>query len=130
MKILMNFCRDLHINVDVELSESNAPTAQKQVKEMENMCKDLAILLTHANEIQKKYYDQQHKFMMFQIGNKVLMQAKNFCMIQPSHKLDHRQLGPFTIIDAWGKQAYKLKLLLQYKMIHSVFHVVLLKLYH
>jgi hypothetical protein len=58
------------------------------------------------------------------------VQAKNIRLLQLSRKLDHWQLGPFPIIDAWGKQAYKLKLTPQYKAIHPVFHVSLLEPYH
>ena len=68
--------------------------------------------------------------MSFKIGDEVWLQVKNIHMLQPSHKLDYWQLSPFTIIDVWGKQAYKLKLLHQYKAIHSVFHVLLLESYH
>lgn len=45
-------------------------------------------------------------------------------------KLDHQQLGPFTIINIVGKQSYKLQLPLLYSQIHSMFHVSLLEPYH
>jgi transposase InsO family protein len=129
MEALMAFRGDLRINVSAELPEGNAPSAQERVKEMEEMRKDLITLLAHANETQKKYYDQKHKPMSFRIGDRVMVRAKNFRMIRPSRKLDHRQLGPFTIVDAWGKQAYKLKLTPQFGAIHPVFHVALLEPY-
>ena len=45
-----------------------------------------------------------------------------------SRKLDWKQLGPFTIIECIGTQAYRLELPKSMK-IHPVFHVVLLERY-
>jgi len=59
-----------------------------------------------------------------------MLRAKNIRTIRPNVKLDHRQLGPFTIIDAWGQQAYKLSLPPRYKRLHPVFYVSLLEPYH
>jgi len=68
--------------------------------------------------------------MIFKIGDQVMLRTKNIRTLRPSRKLDRRQEGPFTIIDAWGKQAYKLSLPPQFKGIHPVFHVPLLEPFH
>jgi len=68
--------------------------------------------------------------MAFQVGDKVFLRSKNIRTLRPHKKLDHRQLGPFTIIDAWGKQAYKLNLPPRYGRLHPVFHVSLLEPCH
>ena len=45
-------------------------------------------------------------------------------------KLDHQQLGPFTIINTVGKQSYKLQLSLLYRQLHPTFHISLLEPYY
>lgn len=79
---------------------------------------------------QKAQYDKCHQPKTFQVGDQVILNAKNIRRLRPSKKIDDRYLGPFTIIDAWGKQAYKLDLPEQYGEIHPVFHVNLLEPYH
>ena len=59
-----------------------------------------------------------------------MLYTKNIHMMQFSWKLNHYQIRSLRIINAWDKQAYKLNLLSWYRIIHSVFHVFLLKLYH
>jgi hypothetical protein len=68
--------------------------------------------------------------MAFKIGDQVALRTKNIRRIRPSGKLDSRYGGPFTIIDTWGKNAYKLSLPPQFKGIHPVFHVSLLEPYY
>ncbi|KFY66624.1 hypothetical protein V496_01957, partial [Pseudogymnoascus sp. VKM F-4515 (FW-2607)] len=46
-----------------------------------------------------------------------------------SRREGHRWLGPYEILERIGKQAYRLKLPLQYRAIHDVFHVSLLERY-
>ena len=66
--------------------------------------------------------------MSFQIGDKVLLRSVNIRTLHPKKKkIDHRQLGPFTISAKKGKQAYQLDLPAKYKAIHATFHVSLLE---
>ena len=58
-----------------------------------------------------------------------MLSAKNIRTKRPAKKLDHRFLGPFSIEEAVGKQAYRLKLPQTYSRIHPVFHVSLLEPY-
>ena len=59
----------------------------------------------------------------------MLLSSKNIRLSRPSKKLDNRFLGPFRIIEAIGKQVYRLDLPKAYSRIHPVFHVSLLELY-
>jgi hypothetical protein len=127
---LMGFRGDMRVDVEAELPESYAPKAEEHAKRLEDVRRTLEGTLVKAVEAQKRYYDRKHEPMMFRIGDMVMLRAKNIRTIRPNRKLDHRQLGPFKIIDAWGKQAYKLSLPPQYKDIHPVFHVSLLEPYH
>ena len=80
---------------------------------------------------QQKAYNQKHKPRRFQMGDQVLLAAKNLRQLRPSKKLADRHLGPFEIIGIIGThgQAYKLRLPSSYR-IHPVFHVSLLEPYH
>ena len=67
--------------------------------------------------------------MFFKIKNMIMIRMKNFCMIKSCCKLNYCQLRSFSIINAWEKQVYKLKLSFQFRNIYLIFHISLLKLY-
>ncbi|MBW0491759.1 hypothetical protein O181_031474 [Austropuccinia psidii MF-1] len=48
--------------------------------------------------------------------------------MRPTKKPSERLLGPFEVIKKIGSHAYHLKLPLQWKLVHPVFHVSLLEL--
>lgn len=77
-----------------------------------------------------KQYNKHHINKSFQIGDEVYLQAKNIKTIRPNVKLDHQQLGPFTILNTVGNQLYKLQLPLLYQQLHLMFHISLLELHH
>ena len=61
-------------------------------------------------------------------GQKVWLLRRHISTRRPSSKLDVRRLGPYPIVEAVGKSAYKL-LLPRSMTIHPVFHVSLLELH-
>ncbi|MBW0535350.1 hypothetical protein O181_075065 [Austropuccinia psidii MF-1] len=63
----------------------------------------------------------------FQPGNKVWLASKNIKTTIPTKKLSERWLGPFEVLKKAGSHAYHLKLPLQWKSVHPVFHVSLLE---
>jgi hypothetical protein len=127
---LMGFRGDLRIDIEAEPQIGNAPRAIEHVERLKEIREMLEDSLVKASAAQKKYYDRRHQPITFAVGDKVMLRAKNIRTLRPSVKLDHRQLGPFTIIDAWGQKAYKLSLPPRYKRLHPVFHVSLLEPYH
>ena len=54
--------------------------------------------------------------------------ASNITSQRPNKKLDHKQYGPFSVLERIGSHAYRLALPETMK-IHDVFHVSLLKKY-
>ena len=60
----------------------------------------------------------------FKPGDRVLLDASVIHTDQPSKKLDSLHLGPFRVITAVGKAAYKLELPPSLKRLHPVFPVV------
>lgn len=61
----------------------------------------------------------------FQPGDLVWLKFKNIKSLRPCRKLDYKNGGPFKILEAIGKYAYKLELPKTLK-VHPVFHVSLL----
>ena len=74
-----------------------------------------------------KQYNKYHIDKSFRIGDEIYLQVKNIKTIRLNVKLDHWQLGPFTIINTVGKQSYKLQLPPLYGQLHPTFHVSLLE---
>jgi len=65
---------------------------------------------------------------MFNLGNKVFLDASDIQTMHPSQKLSHQWLGPFVVEQQIGPMAYRLKLPYWMKQLHSVFNVVKLTL--
>ncbi|EKG09077.1 Chromo domain/shadow [Macrophomina phaseolina MS6] len=67
--------------------------------------------------------------MHFNIGQPVLLSARNIRTKRPCKKLDNRYLGPFRILEKIGPQAYRLDLPQSMSRLHNVFNVALLEAY-
>lgn len=80
-----------------------------------------------AQEAQAKYYNTHHKAKTYAPGDKVHLSMKNIKLQQPSKKLSPKFLGPFVIVEAVGKSAYKLDLPHSMRRLHPVFNVSLLE---
>ncbi|MBW0550972.1 hypothetical protein O181_090687 [Austropuccinia psidii MF-1] len=64
----------------------------------------------------------------FQAGDKVWLASKNIKTTRTTKKLSERWFKPFEVLKKVGSHTYHLKLPLQWKSVHPVFHVSLLKL--
>jgi len=67
-----------------------------------------------------------HPDPVIEPGDKVWLKSKNIRTTRPSNKLDHKQIGPYTILEKVGSRAYKLDLPASVKL-HPVFHISLLE---
>jgi hypothetical protein len=63
----------------------------------------------------------------YRVNDKVWLSTKNLRTERPSKKLDHKQVGPFKILEKIGQAAYRLDLPASMKC-HDVFHTSLLRL--
>jgi hypothetical protein len=74
-----------------------------------------------------KYYDQHHQPQpSYEVGDEVLLNAKNIRTVRPTRKLAPKLYGPFHILAKIGKSAYRLELQSRWR-IHNVFHTSLLE---
>ncbi len=62
--------------------------------------------------------------------DKVLLQSINICMLHSKKKINYKQLKSFRILKKINMQTYKLELFERYDVIHSIFHISLLKFWH
>src|ERR1700722_19489428 len=63
----------------------------------------------------------------FPISSKVWLNAKNIKTKRPAKKFDHKNLGPFEVIEKISSHAYRLRLPNSMKALHPVFSINLLK---
>jgi hypothetical protein len=98
-----------------------------RLKGMAEMRAKLEENLRNAVARQAAYYDKRHVPTEFHVGQEVLLSTKNLTSWRPNKKFDLKYDGPFKIVEAVGKQAYRLRLPKTFSKIHPVFHVSLLK---
>ena len=85
--------------------------------------------LEQTREVMKKYYDQQATPQPdIDIGDLVMLNAKNIRTKRPTKKLSPRLYGLFKGLEKRGNRAFKLNISPRWK-IHPVFHVSLLEPY-
>ena len=83
----------------------------------------------NAAIIQTRYYDKKHMSKNYRAENKILLNLKNITSNQFVKKLNYKFYDSFEIKKSIEKQFYKLKLFKNFRSIHNVFHVFLLKFY-
>jgi hypothetical protein len=110
-----------------ERSNIETPATKERARETAKKRAQMEMLLAKAAEDQAKYYNLKHTPMTYNVGDKVLLNAKNIISTRPSKKLDYKYYGSYEITESIGKQAYRLKLSSLLKGIHNVFHVSLLE---
>ncbi len=79
----------------------------------------------HAQEQQKRAYDKGIKSRSYVLDEKVWLNSK-YIKTKRNKKLKNKFFGPFRVFHVVGKQVYKLKLPIKWK-IHNVFYVSLLE---
>ena len=85
--------------------------------------------LEQTREVMKKYYDQRATAQPdIDLGDLVMLNAKNIRSKRPTKKLSPRLCGPFKVLEKQGNRAFKLDILPRW-IIHPDFHVSLLEPY-
>ena len=115
----------LHFNQVVSQS-SSVPASDDFIQQLQSLHEEIKSEVSLAQQQQAIYYNQHHRpTPEYKINDFVFLSARNISTIRPSKKLDHKNLGPFKILDRIGSHAYRLDLPSSMK-IHPVFHVSLL----
>ena len=124
-----NYGYNPSFNIDIRRSNIPVPAAKAIAENLGRLHDTLRDNLVYAQDQQAKYYDAGHKRIDFEVGNKVWLLSTNIRTARPSKKLDWKRIGPFSVVNRIGTQAYRLALPPTMK-IHNVFHVSLLEPYH
>ena len=103
-------------------------TALDHAEAMNDLHAILENTIKRAQVTQARYYNEHHKPMIYNVGDRVLLNRKNLRSQRPTRKFDDKFYGPFRITDKRGKQAYKLELPANF-CVYNVFHVSLLRAY-
>ena len=106
----------------------SAPAAATLANQLRTLHEKLIENIKLAQNHQAKFYDARHKPIEFQRGDRVWLLSRNIRTECPNKKLDWKRLGPYTVIERIGTQAYRLDLPRTMK-IHPVFHISLLEQY-
>src|SRR5438045_1349771 len=124
-----NYGYNLQFNVDLRKFANYPVQAAKDMAErLKHLHENLSELIKVTQNQQAKYYDAKHKRVEYNVGDKVWLLSTSIRTQRPSRKLDCRRLGPYSILERIGTQAYRLQLPPSLK-VHPVFHVSLLDRY-
>jgi transposase InsO family protein len=121
-----------HPRLEFSLRESKIPAAHEHVRHLKEIheAASAAIskaLTTHSHHANKKRTAIPED--AFKPGSQVWLLRRHIHTDRPSDKLDDKRLGPFTIVKAVGRSAFRLALPPSMR-IHPVFHASLLEPYH
>ena len=100
------------------------------MKETEDKVKQIQSNLKIAQSQQKSYADRRWKPLVFNKGDFVYLKVspmKGVNRFGVKEKLAPRYIGPYQILERYGKVAYRLKLPEHLLVMHDVFHVSQLK---
>ncbi|KAJ9555770.1 hypothetical protein OSB04_010384 [Centaurea solstitialis] len=100
------------------------------IQETADKVKSIRERLKAAQDRQKSYADKKRRPVYFQVGERVMLKVspwKGIIRLGKRGKLSPRFLGPFTILEKVGLQAYRLELPPEMDGIHPTFHVCYLR---
>jgi transposase InsO family protein len=107
-------------------ADSNAPAANDFIDKMKALSQLAHRTVIAAQERQKAYADKRRQELVFNVGDKVFLNADRVDNIvtknRPSRKLNDKRIGPYAIIAKVGSVAYRLRLPKNIR-VHPVFHV-------
>ena len=111
------------------MQEGQNQSAEEKAQQLEDSLRESKELWASTRSTMAEYYNRKHVDKSYKIGDEVMLASKNIRLRKPSKKLTDKFLGPFKVIEAVGKVAYKLQLPKGYSRLHPTFHVSLLEPY-
>ena len=123
-----NFGFHPKFTINLRSPSTSVPATKALAETLQSHHSDLIESIKSTQNHQARYYNAKHKRIEFSVGDKVWLSSLNISTQRPSKKLDWKRLGPFTVIERIGTQAYRLQLPASMK-VHPMFHVSLLEPY-
>ncbi|QRW22891.1 Transposon Tf2-7 polyprotein [Rhizoctonia solani] len=106
--------------------ESHVPQADDLADFLKEIQAEAKAALEIAARQNAQYYDlNRREATKLEIGDKVYLNSTNIKTSRPSHKLEHKQLGPYKVLEKIGRNSYRLDLPKSMK-VHPVFNIALL----
>lgn len=124
---LMGYTPEFRLTLEAESYKGEVPSAEDRVQKLQEVRRRLAEHWRKAVEAQAKYYNKRHQPLTLKRGQLVGLATKNLRLKGEKKKLNPRYIGPFRILEAVGRQAYRLALPNQYSRLHNVFPIALLE---
>jgi transposase InsO family protein len=104
------------------------PSVEQSLDQIKEVQTELKEALSLAQAAMKEQFDKHVRpTPEWKIGDEVWLNSRNILTTRPSPKMDHRWLGPFSVLSKISTSAYKLTLPDSMKGIHPVFHVSVLR---
>ena len=105
--------------------ESRLETVNEFWDRMDSTLVEAKSALAKAKDDMAQYYNQHRTLALeYQVRDKVYLDASNIHTTRPSQKLAHCYLGPFTIVQKVGRNAYWLRLPTSMSRLHPVFNMI------
>jgi hypothetical protein len=112
---------------DLGSRDIEAPEVSEYAEALRRLHEELRAEMTNAQMTQAEQANRiRQPDPVLKPGDTVWLRRKNIRTTRPSSKLDHKQIGPYTILEKVGSRAYKLDLPPTIKL-HPVFHISLLE---
>jgi len=112
---------------DLGTRNEETPEVSEYVVALRRLPEELRAEIKEAQMSQVEQANKaRHPDPVLNPGDKVWLQQKNIRTTRPSNKLDHKQIGPYRVLEKVDSRAYKLDLLATVK-IHPIFHISLLE---
>ena len=124
---LMGYEPEFRLALEAASLEEEAPNAKARIERLQQVREQLKENWRRATESQAIHYNKRHQSLTLKRGDLIGLSTKNIRLKQGKNKLNPRYLGPFRVLDAIGKQAYRIALPEQYSRLHNVFHISLLE---
>jgi hypothetical protein len=121
-----------HPRLEITLRDSKVPAAHEHVRRLKEVHEAAATAITKALSTHARYANRTRSAIptdAFQPGSLVWLLRRHIHTDRPSDKLDDKRLGPFPIVKAIGRSAFRLALPPSMR-IHPVFHASLLEPHH
>jgi len=112
---------------DLGMQDNEVPEVSEYAAALTRLHTELRAEMIQAQMAQAEQANKtRHPDPVLNPGDTVWLKRKNIRTTRPSGKLDHKQIGPYAILERVGSRAYKLDLPTTVKL-HPVFHISLLE---
>lgn len=103
-------------------------SAEEFAKSMNDTIQKAKIALEKSSEQMERYWNScKRPSRGYEVGDKVMLDARNIRTTRPSQKLNNKWFGPYEVLEKVGTSAYKLDIPQNWSGIHNVFNEALLK---